>query len=95
MAGGFLITPGILTDSVGFALLIPPVRHFIARWGAKKVFQSGSVNIRTFGMGSGSAGEADHERTQSARHRRDPTDGPIIEGDFERMDDRSSRNKDN
>lgn len=95
MAGGFLITPGILTDSLGFALLIPPVRHFIARWGAKKLFQRGSVHIRTFGMGSGSTGESERERKQSGRRRRDPADGPIIEGDFERMDDRPSRNKDN
>lgn len=26
LAGAFLITPGVLTDAVGFALLIPPIR---------------------------------------------------------------------
>lgn len=29
VAGALLITPGILTDVVGFALLIPPVRHVL------------------------------------------------------------------
>ncbi|QDT92265.1 FxsA family protein [Gimesia algae] len=29
IAGAFLITPGIMTDMVGFALLIPPVREIL------------------------------------------------------------------
>jgi len=32
LAGGFLITPGILTDSVGFLLLYPKSRNFIKRY---------------------------------------------------------------
>ncbi len=31
VAGAVLITPGLLTDTVGFALLIPPVRRLIRR----------------------------------------------------------------
>lgn len=31
LAGGVLITPGVLTDAVGFALLIPQVRAAISR----------------------------------------------------------------
>lgn len=31
IAGAFLLTPGILTDVVGFSLLIPPVRAWLAR----------------------------------------------------------------
>lgn len=30
-SGVFLITPGIITDTVGFLLLVPPVRHLVAR----------------------------------------------------------------
>lgn len=96
MAGGFLLTPGILTDAVGFALLVPPVRRFIARWAARQLFQHGTVEIRTFGMGRGSNDNGrpePHQRPQG----RPPhaTDGPIIEGDFERKDDRPPRGKDN
>ncbi len=29
IAGAFLITPGLLTDGVGFALLLPPVRAVV------------------------------------------------------------------
>ena len=31
IAGALLITPGIMTDFVGFSLLIPPVRSWLAR----------------------------------------------------------------
>ncbi|MHA1525233.1 MAG: FxsA family protein [Alphaproteobacteria bacterium] len=31
VAGALLLTPGFFTDAVGFALLIPPLRHIIAR----------------------------------------------------------------
>jgi UPF0716 protein FxsA len=32
IAGAFLLTPGLLTDAVGFLLLIPAVREAIRRW---------------------------------------------------------------
>jgi UPF0716 protein FxsA len=32
VAGAFLLTPGLLTDAVGFLLLIPAVREAIRRW---------------------------------------------------------------
>jgi len=48
VAGLLLITPGLLTDSVGFALLVPPLRDRIKRrlrdWFERKV-ASGQVNI--------------------------------------------------
>lgn len=42
VAGVLLLTPGFFTDSIGFALLIPPVRRLIIRWAAKR-FVSGGV----------------------------------------------------
>jgi UPF0716 protein FxsA len=36
VAGALLITPGILTDCVGFALLLPPVRALMRRWLEKR-----------------------------------------------------------
>lgn len=36
-AGALLLTPGFLTDSIGFSLLLPPVRRLIA----KRVLKSG------------------------------------------------------
>lgn len=37
-AGALLLTPGFLTDGVGLALLVPPVRSFL-RAGATRWFQ--------------------------------------------------------
>lgn len=34
-AGAMLITPGFVTDTIGFTLLIPPVRTFLRRWASK------------------------------------------------------------
>jgi UPF0716 protein FxsA len=32
IAGAFLITPGLITDTAGFLLLVPPVRALIRNW---------------------------------------------------------------
>ena len=39
VAGVVLVTPGLITDAIGFALLIPPVRNALKRKVAKQ-FQS-------------------------------------------------------
>jgi UPF0716 protein FxsA len=38
-AGALLLTPGFITDTIGFACLTPPIRRFLA----KKVVQSGML----------------------------------------------------
>ena len=37
LAGALLLTPGFFTDSVGFALLLPPVRRAAYRWLRSRV----------------------------------------------------------
>ncbi len=32
IAGSLLITPGFLTDGIGFALLVPPFREIVRKW---------------------------------------------------------------
>ncbi len=48
-AGMLLITPGLLTDLLGFLLFVPPIRRSLARWIVRKAIAGGSVRIRTFG----------------------------------------------
>ena len=36
VAGAVLITPGFLTDAVGFALLSPQIREVLRRWGVRR-----------------------------------------------------------
>ena len=47
LAGVLLITPGVLTDAVGFLLLIPPVRRLV-RNRLKKRFQA-KITMSQFG----------------------------------------------
>ena len=41
VAGALLLTPGFMTDTIGFALLIPPLRHGIARAIWRRIKSSG------------------------------------------------------
>ena len=55
VAGAFLMTPGILTDTMGFLCLIPPTRRIIKRFIAarfKKMVQNGQVSVGPMGMGT-------------------------------------------
>ena len=52
VAGAFLITPGILTDAMGFLCLIPPTRRIIKKFIAsrfKKMVQNGQVFVGPMG----------------------------------------------
>jgi len=46
-SGALLLTPGFFTDAVGFALLLPPVRAAVYKWGRSR------VNVTSFQMGPG------------------------------------------
>ena len=74
IAGVVLLTPGFLTDAVGFALLVPPVRGFLRKRLANAL--KGSVHIVTPGGAPG----------PQAPPRRRADDG-VIEAEVEVMDD--------
>lgn len=40
IAAPFLMTPGFITDTFGFLLLVPPLRHMIARYFLGKIRRS-------------------------------------------------------
>jgi UPF0716 protein FxsA len=50
VAGALLITPGVLTDLVGFALLVPPTRRAIRQWLKRRL----SARMQFYGPPSGS-----------------------------------------
>lgn len=60
LAGAFLITPGLLTDGVGFGLLVPQVRSWLAvrltRWFKDKTVSTFQANVRS---ATGAAGFPD------------------------------------
>lgn len=76
LAALFLVAPGIITDTLGIVLLISPIRHGLVRWGFSR-------------MPPGMSGNNPDE---GYRPRRVDDGGPVIEGEYERVDE--NRNTD-
>jgi UPF0716 protein FxsA len=78
-AGLLLITPGFLSDFIALLLLIPPLRHALARWVVRHAVRRSGLDMRTASAEREAGSQAS---TQSAAHE---GKGPIIEGEFERL----------
>lgn len=72
VAGGLLIIPGFITDAMGLALLVPPLRRLILR-----AVLPGLVGRRRDPMAQGA----------EARRSSEPAQPIVIEGTFQRLDD--------
>ena len=87
ISGAFLLTPGVVTDAIGLLLLVPPVRHAIARWGFGRIVKSGNFTVHTHTAGpgrdepTGDAGTRPGPRSSPA-----PGNGPVIDGEFEEVE---------
>ncbi|RME98492.1 MAG: FxsA family protein [Alphaproteobacteria bacterium] len=79
IAGAFLLTPGLITDTAGFLLLIPAFRRSLARWLFRKLSESGSIEIHGFGQST----TARRPHPAGGTGRPGPGTGPVIEGEFE------------
>lgn len=85
LAAFCLIAPGLITDTLGLVLLVPPVRSFAAK----------TVHDWMTGLAPAETGPVrpDIRRPENGEPpRRQPrghhTEPPIIEGEFERLDER-------
>lgn len=47
-AGLLLLTPGLLTDTIGLLLFVPPIRHGLAQWFFSRAVKTGKVKFATF-----------------------------------------------
>jgi len=68
-AGAVLLTPGFVTDAIGFALLTPPIRRGIISWFANQ----GMIRSQTMGSGFNAAQDVS-PRTK--------TSSTVIEGEY-------------
>jgi len=91
LGGALLITPGFITDTVGFALLLPGSR----RWMANKVIQKGSLQSFTTVQGAGFAytrsstpgGNTNpFQQRPGSNDDRPPLNGDTIDGESHRTD---------
>jgi len=76
MAGLLLITPGFVTDFFALLLLIPPLRHALTRWTIARMGERAGIHAQTVGADGAQPSPADQGK------------GPIIEGEFERLDEK-------
>lgn len=76
IAGAFLLTPGFVTDSLGFALFVPPIRQIIAGWIGQKIVTRANVRFHP-----GQGGQQSGPDTGPNRHY--PNGDDIIDGEYE------------
>lgn len=78
-AGAMLLTPGFLTDAVGFLLLLPPVRLFVLREVLRR------VKVRHMAYGAKAESQrAQSQRPQTGRPGQYPHQRPeVMEAEFE------------
>lgn len=82
VGGALLLTPGILTDLVGFGLLLPPTRRWIQkriRRSLERSLRNGTLNVTVYRMGpqppEGWAGPSDDEPAPGEIRREIPPGG--------------------
>lgn len=75
VAGALLLTPGFVTDIIGFLLFIPPVRVFLV--GHVWRFMQARSHVHVWTSQSGPPRDAGGP----------PGGGPVIEGEFKEIDD--------
>jgi UPF0716 protein FxsA len=76
VGGALLLTPGFITDAIGFACLTPGVRTIVIRFFSTHLFRSANLRSRGF-----------YSQTGSASSTHEPKSGKVIDGDFERHQD--------
>ncbi|WP_420419202.1 FxsA family protein [Pacificispira sp.] len=79
VAGALLLTPGFLTDALGFVLLIPPMRAALAKTVIGSMRASGRFHVHAGGLG----GASNPPGGGPGRGGR----GPVIDGEFEEVSD--------
>ncbi len=89
VGGALLLTPGFITDTVGFLCLLPGTRHWLASQALKRMVVSGQSRGFHFraGGGAGPFGQGPFEGGENPFGRQRPFDrdgdGDIIEGEYQ------------
>lgn len=89
VGGALLLTPGFITDTIGFLCLIPGTRHWLAAQALKRMVVSGQSRGFTFRAGGGQnpfGQEPFGGRDTPFGHQRPfdrDSNGDIIEGEYQ------------
>jgi UPF0716 protein FxsA len=80
-----LVAPGLITDTVGFLLLIPPFRRVVGQWCLNTLMASPNVHVRVFTR------RGQRHRAGDAWSSKPGEGGPVIEGEFKELDEKPPR----
>jgi UPF0716 protein FxsA len=87
-AGGLLLTPGFLTDTIGFVLMVPQIRVLVA----KRFISAGITQVYT-GKNNQTQSFAEEQNFGTQRHKpsgaafeKNNNHGRTVEGEFEEKD---------
>ena len=94
IAGTLFIVPGLVTDMMGLALLVPPVRRWVAGAWLRRMRPAADAHADMDGGGRrpGTRHPARGDMRDGMRGdgpRAAAPDGPVIEGEFERLDEQT------
>ena len=78
VGGLLLLTPGFLTDALGFALLIPPLRAVLGRGVWAALARSRNVHFSVYGDGNAQGGGGHHRPGQQPGP---GPGGPVLDGE--------------
>ena len=74
IAGALLLTPGFVTDAIGFLLFVAPLRRSLANYVGSRFITQANVRFHQ-------QGHAPHPDMQAGANA-----GPVIDGEFEEID---------
>ena len=80
VAGAFLLTPGFFTDTIGFLLLFPPTRIWLASLAASRIVVAASMQAQSM---HGQPNQGDPMQGRPGQHH----GGDVIDGVKYRRDD--------
>lgn len=89
MAGVLLITPGFVADALGLSLLLPFVRNFVTGWALRNMVVVGAASSEERRYAERQTGpQPGGDARGNGFGREEPSQGPVIDGEFERLDER-------
>lgn len=86
VAGAFLLTPGIITDAVGFLLFVPPLRRALASMAFRRFTKNMKIHVNV-------DGQAGTGPTSGPSGPTPDGNGPIIDGEYEHVEPKDRTGK--
>ena len=82
VGGALLLTPGFITDAIGFSCLLPGIRNHIIRWGSKHL--SGSWSFSSMHGQSFDQQKRSFSDRSNQSSSKDDEKNRVIEGEYDR-----------